>query len=375
MRSIPPGLEPERLYALQVNLKGTAYASALHTQQFVSAAEDRLRNVPGVQSVAAVNGLPLDRGLNDTGQPTGHPELKSYTEYRFVTPAYFATAGTHLLAGAEFSDRDTSTSQPVALINGRAARLWFPNKSPIGEFVFDGKTSRRITGLVADVRTSSLAGGIPPMIYVPFAQMSDETVKAVNGWFPTTFVLRTVDQGAPTPDLSAAVAAAISAVDPEVPPSKFAAMQSFIDRTVAAPRFFSWLAGVFAVFALLLTVIGLFGLLSYQVSSRTRELGVRMALGARRSEILALVSSHGLILTSIGVTLGVLSSLALRKVLITVIADTSHLRLRDTTAVFASPLASISLSAAAMLLAAIAASLLPASRASSIEPAVALRAE
>lgn len=376
MRSISPGLDAQDLYALQVNLKGPAYASAIHTEQFVAGVTERLRSIPGVQAVGAVNGLPLDGGLNDNGQPMGHPELKTYTEYRFVTPRYFSTVGTRLLRGTDFTDHDTSTSQPVALVNACAARFWFGNRSPIGEFVLDGKTPRRIIGIAGDVQSSSLVGRISPMIYIPIAQMSDETSKAVNGWFPTTFVLRTLASGGSAqPDLSASVAAAIASVDPEVPPSKFASMQSFIDRSVAAPRFFSWLAGAFAGFALLLTIIGLFGLLSYQVAARTRELGVRMALGARRSGILILVISRGLILTSMGLAIGVLASLTLRKLLVAVIADSSHLRLRDTAAAFASPIASIGYSALAMLLAAFAASLLPATRASSIEPAVALRGE
>ncbi len=152
-------------------------------------------------------------------------------------------------------------------------------------------------------------------------------------------------------------------------------MQSFIDRNVAAPRFFSWLAGSFAAFALLLTLIGLFGLLSYQVASRTREIGVRMALGAQRSEILNLVLRNGLTVTLIGLCIGTATSLVLRRSLTSLIADTTRIDPGVLSSMLASPIASIGMVGTTVLISCIAACLIPARRAASIEPIEALRAE
>ena len=372
LRAVPSGVRPEHLYALQVNLKGTAYHQSLHTQQFITAVEDRLRAIPGVSGIATVDGLPLDRGLNNSGGPAAHPEQAAYLESRFITPGYLRTSGMTLLAGNDISAADSATAPPVALINQRAARKWFPDGSPIGETILDGGDKMRVIGVVADVHDSSLATAAGPTVYVPYAQTSDATVTMLNGWFPTTFLLRTAGTD---PDLARLAAAAVAAIDPEVPASKFAPMQTFIDHTVAAPRFFSWLAGAFALFALLLTVIGLFGLLSYQVAARTREIGVRMAVGAQRWQILALILRSGLALTILGLVVGTGASLALRRVLASFLADATDVRTTDLTPLLAGQTTSIALASAAMLLAAFAASLLPARRAASVEPTTALRAE
>ena len=376
MRAIPSGVRPRHLYALQVNLKGDAYASATHTQQFIVGVEERLRQIPGVAQVATVNGLPLDRGLNAGAGPAKDKIRNS--EIRFVTPGYFSTVGLPILKGNDVSEGDSGSGAPVALINDEAAKRWFPGKNPIGEYVFAaGSAPRRVLGLTASAHDRALADPIRPTVYVPIAQLSNETVKMINGWFPTTFVLRTQQRaGSRDPDIARAAEAAVAAVDPEVPAAKFAPMQSFVDKSIAAPKFFSWLAGGFAVFALGLTLIGLFGLLSYQVSSRTRELGVRMALGARRGQILSLVLRNGLVLTSLGLVLGVAGSFALRGVISSLLYTVvDGLGRADSVSILGNRTLAIALSAAAMLVATIAASLIPARRAAHLEPTEALRAE
>jgi predicted lysophospholipase L1 biosynthesis ABC-type transport system permease subunit len=241
----------------------------------------------------------------------------------------------------------------------------------------DRKMPRRVIGVTASAHNRALADQIWPTVYLPVAQMDDKTMKMINGWFPTTFVVRTQERvGAPDPAIARSAEGAVAAVDPEVPAAKFASMQSFVDKSVAAPRFFSWIAGGFAGFSLLLAVIGLFGLLSYQVASRTRELGVRMALGAQRQQILALVLRNGLVLTSIGLVLGVAGSFALRGVISSLLYTTvDGLGRADSVSILGNRALAIALPVAAMLVATIAASLIPARRAASIEPMEALRSE
>jgi hypothetical protein len=361
---------------LQVHLKGEKYASSARSQQFVDAVETRLRQLPGVAEVAAANGLPLDSGLNNLGYPAGHKELEGQVEARFVTPGYFKAAGTTVLQGNDISSSDTLTTPPVVLVNQRAASLWWPGRSPVGEYVFDvdDTVPSRVIGVVADTQARSIAETPVPMVYHAYAQVPSELMKPLNDWFATTFVIRTAEDAGEL-DLAVAAAAAVHAVDPEVPTAKFASMQSFIEKSLAAPRFFSWLAGGFAGFALLLTVMGLFGLLSYQVASRTREFGVRMALGAQRQQVLALVLNNGLLLAGIGLVFGVIGGFALRGVIGSMLAGTVYIDRSDAVSLLGSPTVAMAAATVAMVVSAIAASLIPAVRAASVDPMEALRNE
>lgn len=380
MRSIPTGVVAKRLDVMQVNLKGDKYASSLTTAQFVDRVEDGLRKIPGVVQVAAVNGLPLDSGLNNDGWPVkGGSELSRNMDIRFVTPGFFHTVGTPLLMGRDVAESDRANSTPIALVNEAMAQLWWHGQSPIGEYVVTegvpprkvGNPSREIVGVVADSHDRTLAGPMRPTVYEPFAQVDDASMKAINGWFPTSFVVRVAGDM----PIATEAARALHDADPEVPVGKFALMQSFVDKEVAAPRFFSWIAGGFSGFALLLTMIGLFGLLSYQVGMRTREIGVRMAVGAGRGLILLLVLRRGIALTLIGLAVGAVGSLALRRVVVSVLTGTIHTRGGNLGGVLASGVLTVGCAAAALLIAALLASYLPARRAASIEPTQALRAE
>ena len=331
-----------------------------------------------VAQVATVNGLALDAGINDSAGPADRKDQLHNSEIRFVTPGYFRTIGTVVLQGHDISAADAAGAAPEALINQLAAKKWFPGRNPVGEYILaDGKMPRRVVGITANAHTASLADEIRPTAYLPLAQVSDDTMKMINGWFPTTFVIRMQERtNTPDPEIARAAEAAITAVDPEIPAAKFAPMQDFLDKSVAAPRFFSWMAGAFAVFALGLAQIGLFGLLSYQVSSRTREIGVRMALGAKRRQILSLVLRNGLILTSLGLALGVAASFVLRGLISSLLYTVvDGLGRADSVTILGSRAFAITLSAAAMLVATIAASLIPARRAAYLEPTEALRAE
>ncbi|HTH53965.1 MAG TPA: FtsX-like permease family protein, partial [Edaphobacter sp.] len=251
---------------------------------------------------------------------------------------------------------------------------WWPGRSPIGEQVNVGgkKEDRRtVVGVVADVHTHSLAEGPQPVVYETFTQATDELTKIVNGWFPTTFAVKL---GA-NEDAARIIEQAVSAADPTIPVAKIKTMQAVIDSTIKAPRFFSWMAGAFAGFALLLTAIGLFGLLSYQVSQRLREIGVRLAVGASRKQVLRLFLGRGLALTVTGLALGTIVSLALPKLIGSLLMDFIYMDRGGPSALLSSTPVALAAAAAGMVMTALLASYLPAQRAADTEPTLILRAE
>lgn len=374
LRSVGSGVEAKHLTVAQVTLKGDAYAGTLHTTQFIEKVVEELEHYPGVARVAAVNGLPLDRGLNSGGKPvngTGSQEVGA-VEYRAITPGYFRTLGIPLLSGRDVTADDGPNAVPIAVVSETTARRWWPGRSAIGEEVdTGGKTPLRVVGVVADTHNRSLADTPRVTIYEPFAQLPDDLTKMINGWFPTTFTMRLSGNV----DVAAAVQRAVSNADPQIPVAKLTTMQGVIDNSVAAPRFFSYLAGGFAGFALLLIMIGLFGLMSYQVTQRTREIGVRLAVGADRTQILLLVLRRSLVLAITGLCIGAITSLAVPKLVGSVLSNYIYTGGGDIASVLSSSVAALALAAVAMLVAAFAASYFPARRAASIEPTEALRTE
>lgn len=376
LRSLPSGIEPKQLTVFQVTLKGDRYANTSHTTQFVSTVLDHMRSVPGVERVAAVNGLPLDGGLNMGAYPNGRPDIRRTVEIRSITSGYFETMGIPVLQGRGLSESDRADGEPVVVIGATAARKWWPRQSPIGDTIRIGNEKNwRIVGVVADVRQHSLVESQGIVIYAPMAQFSNALTGIINGWFSTSFAIRT----AAHVNLAQAVQNAVAQADPEIPVAKLTTMQAVIEDTIQAPRFFSLLASSFSGFALVLTVIGLFGLLSYQVAQRTREIGVRMALGADRFAILRGFLSRGVTLALIGVALGSVANWLLRPVIAHLLSDAG---------IDAGSSASVAMQGVVMegghawllavsviLVASLAASWLPARRAASVEPMEALRAE
>jgi len=368
LRSLPSGVEPRQLSIFQVALKGDRYAGTQPTMHFVERVLEQLRSIPGVQSASAMNGLPLDRGLNDGANPAGRSDLRRTVEFRAITPGYFQTMGMPILSGRDINDGDRAGSDRVVLIGATAARKWWPGRSPIGDSIELGNRWR-IVGVVPDVQMHSLVETNGIQIYGPLAQLSDPAMQTVNGWFSTTFAIR----ASAHINLQADAQRAVESSDADIPIARFTTMEEVIDSTIQAPRFFSVLATAFSVFALALTMMGLFGLLSYQVSQRTREIGLRMALGADRRNILRSYIGRGLLLAGAGIAAGLMVAALLRPVVTLLLTDfgidapAQRLLTSGTSAaVFA---------VCTVLAAAASASWLPARRAAAIEPMQALRTE
>jgi len=372
LQTLPSGIEPKQLTVFQVALKGEHYASTQHTTQFVASVMDQLRRTPGVDRVAAINGLPMDRGLNMGGHPTDRPNLQQIVELRTITPGYFQTMGMHILAGRDIADSDRADSDPVVLIGATAAKKWWPGRSPIGESIHaGGQHDWRIVGVVPDVQMHTLVEAQGIQIYEPFAQASDEFTGVINGWFPTSFAVRT----AAHVNLAQTAQQAVERADAEIPVARMSTMQAVIDESISAPRFFSLLASGFSAFALILTVIGLFGLLSYQVTQRTREIGVRMALGADRMHILRTFLGRGLAVAAAGIVVGLLATWMTRPVVSHLLSDAGVDPGQATQKIVMSGVQAGVFAAFAILVATLIASWMPARRASSIEPMQALRTD
>ena len=372
LRSQPLGFSPTQLVVFQTSLKSDRYATTAATGRFVDQVLTKLQGAPGVQSASAVSGFPLQSELNTSAWPDVRTNLVQTTDFLAITPGYFQTMGIPLLSGRGFADGDTAKSLPVAVISAQTARTWWPGRSPVGgELHFGDKIAYRVVGIVADVPGHLLAVRPDVLVYAPMAQQDDKSTKMLNGWFPVSFSLRL----AANIDTAKIAAQAVASADPEIPIAKLATMQQVIDTSIAAPRFFSQLAQAFAGFAVLLTAIGLFGLLSYQVTQRTREIGVRMALGASRERILGSILLASGALAALGGAAGLLGAALLQPVLSRWILDNVLNTGRYGKDLLFNNAAALALSACALALVSVAAAYLPARKASRVEPIEALRSE
>ena len=372
LQALPSGVEAKQLSVFQVTLKGDRYATTQATALFVVATLEQLRESPGVDRASAIIGLPLDRGLNDKGYPTGRLELEQSIEFRPITAGYFEAMGIPVMMGRGISESDRADGEPVAVISESTAKRWWPGRSPIGSMIHaDNKRDWRIVGVVADVHSHALVEDQGLVIYGPMTQVPDDVMSALNGWFPTSFVLRTRSHM----NVAAIARQAVDRADVEIPVARITTMQAVIDHTVEEPRFFSLLATGFSSFAVVLTVIGLFGLLSYQVTERTREIGVRMALGADRFTILKSFLARGLSVSLAGVGLGLSISWLLRPVSLHLLSDSGIDFTSTSNSIAINATEAACISALAIVVAALAASWMPARRAASVEPMQALRAE
>ncbi len=279
---------------------------------FFRQAEERLRALPGVRDVGIVNYLPFYGGLGSTtgftveGRPVP-PGEEPGTDVRVTDAGYFRTMGILLVRGRMFTDREDTEERRVVLINEAMARQHFPGEDPIGKIIsvamFDEPVPTEIVGIVRDVKYENLANAAQPTVYMPLPVLIYSSM---------TFVLRTAGDPA---EIAPAVRRAVREIDPDQPVSDVRTMNQVMAEWVGRDRFNTLLLAIFAGLATLLAAIGIFGVMSYSVTLRTREIGLRMALGARPGEVQKLILRQGLLLTSIGIGLGVAGALALTRLM------------------------------------------------------------
>ena len=351
---VDPGFNPEHLLVFNIGLP--ASAEPVRQRAFYEQAVERIRAVPGVERVGAVSRLPLAGG--NSGRSFSVPgRSQSYNaDIRVCTPDYFQTMGIPLLKGRNFSAHDRAGSLPVALINQATAANVFPGQDPIGQFVTNfgpNNIKLQIVGVVGNVRHVALETAARPEIYTPLAQSS----------WPAVFI---AVRGAVANPLTLlpSVQSAVWSIDRNIPLANPRAMQDVLAHSVLRRKFAMLLLSIFAGLATGLAAIGLYGVISYSVAQRTKEIGIRMALGAQRSDMLRLVLRQSGALVLIGMLAGVPIALACARLLGTMLYGVSAVDL-------ATYLLVIALLGAAALIA----TLLPAFRATKVDPMVALRYE
>jgi putative ABC transport system permease protein len=357
--SVAPGFASAHVLTMQVQTSGHRFKDNSYTNQFFSQAQEAVRRLPGVNVAAFTNQLPLSGDFDVYGIKL---ELTNGLDDRFpafrysVTPGYFAAMGIPLRRGRLLNEHDLPSSLPVAVISESMARTKFPGVDPLGRRMHAGAEDiwYTIVGVVGDVKQASLDTTNPDAIYTPTTQ-----------WHWADNVLSLVVQGqGDVASLAPAVRRAIWSIDKDQPIVRVATMESLVAASEAQRRFALVLFECFALAALLLAAVGIYGVLSGNVTERTREIGIRSALGASRSYILTLVLRQGVTLTIVGVLIGLVGAFLASRALITLLFGISPL----------DPLTYLGV--IVMLVGvSVVACWLPAWRASRVDPSITLRAE
>ena len=362
LQQVDRGFVTDNILTMVIRLPEARYQTDPQLVQFFSSSLERVRQLPGVRSAGMVNFLPLYGGLGSNtgfkilGQPEPPPGQGPSTDVRVADSGYFPALGIPLLRGRNFSDSEQREAKHVVLINDAFARKHFPNQDPLGQrldvAMFDKPTPAEIIGVVGNVRYDSLIDEAPPAVYFPHPDLA----------YPfMTLVVRT--EGDPTA-MAPAIQREIRALDPNQPLSDVRTMNQVMSEWVARSRFNTLLLGLFAGLATLLSAVGIFGVMNYSVALRTRELGLRLAVGAQPRQVLLLVLKQGLALTIIGVVLGLAAAFGLTRLLSGLLFGVA--------AVDVTTFASISL---LLVIVSLLACYLPARRAMRIDPLRALRYE
>jgi putative ABC transport system permease protein len=362
LQNIDPGFRAGGLLTARVNLPGSRYEDDRVSAQFYTDAIARISAAPGVASAAGVSFLPLaGMGIGTSfyraDQPQPAPGDLPGTDVKPVTPGFFRTMGIPQLAGRDIAPADQLDSPRVAVISESLARRFFAGENPIGKQLNisigpPGGAAWEIVGIVGDIKMTSLDGELRPAVYLPHTQLAIGLM---------TFVVRTETDPL---SLVSAVRSSVQSLDPELPIADVRAMDEVVDATLARPRTVAAILGVFALMALVLAAVGVYGVMAYSVAQRTQEIGVRMALGATPQSVFRLILGQALRLVVVGVVIGLAAAGFLTRLLETLLFETEAL----------DPW-TFAVTAILLGLVATLASYVPARRGTRVAPVEALRAE
>ena len=361
LQSVESGFDPNHLLTMRVNLPASKYDTDLKLINFFKQAVEQVRAIPGVESVGAINTLPFDGPYSGTrvaieGQPPRPPGQELSTGVCVTDANYFQTMHIPLKRGRYYTQQEATEMRHVVVVNEAFARDIFPDQNPIGQRVTinmkDDNQPSEIIGVVGNNKARGLDSEVEPMAFWPHAELV----------YPgMTFAIRT--RGDST-NIAAAARNVIHQLDPDQPIGQVATMDSLMAKSVARARFNSTLLAIFSIVAMVMAAVGIYGVMSYSVLQRTHEIGVRLALGAQRGDVLKLILKQGVVLAVSGVLVGLAGSFGLTRIISTLLFDVAATD-RTTFALVASGLFAITFLA----------SYLPAWRATRVNPLVALRYE
>jgi len=359
--TLDPGFASARRLTAAVGFAGTPFADPARQPAFFQEIVDRVEALPGVRRAALVNHLPIGGDmwgsrLTIDGAAAPQPGEEPSATQRVAGPGYFETMGIRIVRGRSFTRDD----RHVVLVNESFARQYLSERDPVGRRVKVGAAQSdrpwlTVVGVYRDTRQWKLTDDLAPEIYFPYS------INPVDWWAQTTVVIETVVDPR---SLAGSVEAAVWAIDPDLPVSPIRTMDEILAGEAVGERFAATLVGLFAILALVVATVGVYAVLSFTVARRTRELGVRVALGAPRGQIFGLVLGRGLLLVGSGTAAGLVGAAVVARYASTLLFGVTSL----------DP-ATYALVAAVVLVVAAAASAIPARRATRIDPIVALRAE
>ena len=362
LQGVNPGFNPKNLITLEVELPDAKYHAAQQQQNFQQQLLQRLTTIPGVQSAAAVDNVPFGVNAFNTsfmieGRPVPAVTERPRAFYRVISPNYFRTMGIPFHRGNEFTDRESAEMPGVAIINETAARKYWPGEDPIGRKIKRGRPESKnpwvtIVGIAGSASQLSLREESQPEIYVPYLQNTTPNF---------SLVVRTTSD---PKTITGAIRREVWTADKDLPASNMKLMDELISNSTAQPRFYVILLTVFAALALILAAVGVYGVMAYSVTLRTRDIGIRMALGAQPMDIFKHIVGQALMLAGIGLGAGLILAVASMRVMSSLLFGIST----------ADPLTLI-VTALILLAVALLASYLPARKATRVDPMVALRYE
>jgi putative ABC transport system permease protein len=353
---VDPGFDAQNILTMNISLPTVKYAKPEQQIAFFDELLRRVSALPGVRSAATSAALPLSWKRITPVLPEGQPDVplpqRPFIDIEAISPQWFQTLRVPLRGGREFTVADNAQAPKVVVVNESFARRFWPNQNPVGKRVVVGRwpAPAEVVGVAADIKNKGLEQDSQAQLYLPFPQLP---------WGNMNLLVRS----AVAPEsLASSVRAQVVSLDPEQPVMNIQTVDHLMDDARAQPRFTMMLVGAFSATALVLAVIGIYGVLSYSVAQRRQEFGIRLALGAGGADILQLVVRQGLLLATAGISIGLMAALLLTRLMSSMLYKVST---RDLTTFVLTPLAFLAI--------ALLASYLPARRATKVDPIEALR--